>query len=227
VIFPRSMAGSRVVAVFSCEVVEPFFSSAAAPHIHPFVIPVGWYSAAVQNRVVLTPSILVRPSRGRRPPHSGQRRRNPPVHWAVQAGLATRGPLLPRKKGRCNRISPRSPLLVLDYLCLVKRSRALLASNPTRDNQAKDASRTRGCLGRKTGAALLFSSPGAFLQCLQKRPSVRQQAGVFRTAPFLTLAAWPVGLLLLQHVPNNRRQATHCCHPRDLRPATPLDPDKP
>ena len=192
------MAGSRVVAVFSCGVVEPFFSSAAAPHIHPFVISVGWYSAAAQNRVVLTPSILVRPSRGRRPPHSGQRRRNPPVHWAVQAGLATRGPLLPRKKGRCNRISPRSPLLVLDYLCLVKRRRALLASNPTRDNQAKDASRTRGCLGRKTGAA-----------------------------PFLTLAAWPVGLLLLQHVPNNRRQATHCCHPRDLRPATPLDPDKP
>jgi len=136
------MAGSRVVAVFSCEVVEPFFSSAAAPHIHPFVIPVGWYSAAVQNRVVLTPSILVRPSRGRRPPHSGQRRRNPPVHWAVQAGLATRGPLLPRKKGRCNRISRRDLLLVLYLACLVKRSRALLASNSTRDNQVKGGSKT-------------------------------------------------------------------------------------
>jgi hypothetical protein len=62
-IFPRSRAESRVVAVLCCEVVEPFFSSAAAPHIHPFVIPVGWYPAAAQNREVLTPSILVRPSR--------------------------------------------------------------------------------------------------------------------------------------------------------------------
>jgi hypothetical protein len=158
-IFPRSRAGIQVVTVLFCEVVEPFFSSAAAPHIHPFVVPVGWYPAAAQNREVLTPSILVRPSRGRRPPHSGQRRRNPPVHWAVQAGLATRGPLLPRKKGRCNRFSPRSPLLVLYDLRLVKRSRALLASNPTRVNQVKDASRTRGCLSPKDWAAFLFSSP--------------------------------------------------------------------
>jgi len=40
-----------------CEVVEPFFSIAAAPHIHPFVIPSA-ESAAVQDQSILTPSIL-------------------------------------------------------------------------------------------------------------------------------------------------------------------------
>ena len=49
-----------------------------------------------------------------------------------------------------------SPCSIID--CLVKRSRALLASNSTRDNQVQGASRTRGCRGYQTTAAFFFSS---------------------------------------------------------------------
>ena len=88
---------------------------------------------------VLTPSILFRPSRERRPPQSGQRRRNPPVYWAVQAGLAPRGLLLPRKKGRCNR--PPFVLLSSCYNWLAWRNGVGLCWRATRQGIAKSRAR--------------------------------------------------------------------------------------
>jgi hypothetical protein len=157
-VFPRSMMCNGVVAVFFGEVVEPFFSHAAAPHIHPFVNP----SAEIR-----------RPSKANGPDteYSGSTvsqtqaasiRATPaesagPQGWA--GWLCAARASSSKEEGPMHPYLPpfTSPRAIIPRLA--KRSRALLASNPTRDSQVKGASRTRGRRGHQTTTAFLFFSP--------------------------------------------------------------------
>ena len=105
--------GDSGVTVLCRGVVEPFFSCAAAPHIHPFVNPSADIRRPSRPRG-LTPSILVRPSRERKPPQSGQRRRNPSVHWAVRLALRRKGLFFSRRRADAS-VSP----LILHFLCYI------------------------------------------------------------------------------------------------------------
>jgi len=121
------------------------------------------HPAAVQDPRVLTPSILVRPSRGAgrliQGNAGGIRRSN----GLVRLALRREGLFFPGRRADATVLhSSFAPRAIIVRLAI--RSRALLASGhrpkggPTRDRQVKGASRTRGCPGPRVRAACLFSA---------------------------------------------------------------------
>jgi hypothetical protein len=84
-------------------------------HPYPSLRESARLPAVVQAHADLIPSILVRPSRGRRPSQSKRRSATKPSHRQFQTGFHVHeGIFFPRKKGRCNRAATtRFPVSVL------------------------------------------------------------------------------------------------------------------
>ncbi len=78
---------------------------------------------------------------------------------------------------------------------------------------------------------LVPCSWSSFSQGLPRAPSVEPEPRSLRLGrrrqPLPRRAPCRVRFLVLDHVPDDRRQTTHHCHPGDLRPSTPLDPAVP
>jgi hypothetical protein len=130
--------------------VAPFFSHCGGTPIHPFVDPPAVPAVVQGVRDALTPSSLLRPSRGRRPSQSKKRSAteaesidNFRLALGVHEGLFFQGrradatALLPLVSSFVSRKGSRQTPSSIQFLCLAKRSRALLGSNPMRNNQAE------------------------------------------------------------------------------------------